>query len=214
MEYVTEEQQWEQFKKWIKKYGNILSWVLIGILALLLAGRYWQHHQTVIQEAASENYMSLIIGMEQHDETTVKSKAALLKEEYPRTIYTTLASFVLAEQAIKNNDHAEAQKQLDWVIAHSPEAKFKSLAQVRLMRLLIAQNKLKEALNYYDEKAADGFVTLMTELKGDILLKQQDMKGAKAAYEKALNEAPEEGMHGLLLKMKLADLGGEAKANE
>jgi predicted negative regulator of RcsB-dependent stress response len=47
----------------------------------------------------------------------------------------------------------------------------------------------------------------MAELKGDILVKQNKIEDAKKAYEKAYQAAPEMGLHGPTLKMKMEDLG-------
>ena len=50
----------------------------------------------------------------------------------------------------------------------------------------------------------------MEELRGDILMKQNDLEGARLAYKKAYESAPKEGMAGVFLKLKLDELGIEA----
>ncbi|HRE31439.1 MAG TPA: tetratricopeptide repeat protein, partial [Candidatus Berkiella sp.] len=90
---------------------------------------------------------------------------------------------------------------------YSKQADFQALARARLMRLLIAENKADEALAIFDEQKARAFLPLMAEMKGDILLKKNDVKGAIDAYQLALKSAKEEGMVGPLLKVKLEELG-------
>lgn len=205
--YSTEEQQVEAIKNWFKKYGGILSWVVIIICLVASVFMYWRHHQQVIREQASEQYMALLESLEKEDKTTANAKAEILLSRYASSPYAVLASLVLASDAVQANDLKQAELHLNWVIAHGKQADFQRIAKIRLMRLLIAQNKLDEAMQLYTEKKAEGFLTLMAELKGDILLKQKDIPGAKKAYELAYSSAPEEGMHGPLLKMKMEALG-------
>lgn len=205
--YLTEEQQVEDLKKWFKKYGGILSWVVIIICLVASVFMYWRHHQEVIREQASEHYSALLDSIEKEDKTTANAKADILLKQYASTPYAALASLVLASDAVEAKDFEQAKNHLSWVIENAKQVDFQRIAKVRLMRLLIAQDKLDEALHVFDEKKAGAFLTLMAELKGDILLKQKDVDKAKDAYELAYRSAPEEGMHGPLLKMKMEALG-------
>jgi len=204
--YATDEQQWEAIKAWFKKYGNRLSWVLIIVLSVILAIQYWYYHQSVVRQEASDLYMALLVGIEQQDPPTVKSKALLLKEQYATSPYAAFSALFLARQAIEANDLAQAEKELAWAMENGTDS-LQPLARLRLIRLKIAENKLDEALSLYEESKAGGFLTLMAELKGDILMQKKDLAGAQKAYEKALESAPEEGMHGPLLKMKIESKG-------
>lgn len=205
--YVTEEQQLESIKQWFKKYGNILSWALILCLLGFTAVRYWFHHQSLMHDQASEDYFLLMTAVEQKDQTTIKAKAESLLKQYPKSVYATFGSFVLANEAAKVDDFTQAQEHLQWVIDHSQQSNFKALAKVRLMRLLLSEGKLDEAMKLYDPNSAAGFLPMMEELRGDILLKQNKPLLAAEAFEKALKDVPQEGMNGPLLKLKLEDLG-------
>ncbi|MCS5711046.1 tetratricopeptide repeat protein [Candidatus Berkiella aquae] len=205
--YATEEQQLEAVKQWFKKHGNRLTWALIIVLGMIAGGRYWFHHQSVVANQASDNYALMISALEQNDQTTLKSKAELLIKDYPQSPYASLAALVVAHQAVKEGDFKNAQEGYKWVLDYSKQADFQALARARLMRLLIAENKADEALALFDEQKARAFLPLMAEMKGDILLKKNDVKGAVSAYQLALKSAKEEGMVGPLLKVKLEDLG-------
>ncbi|MBS0286172.1 MAG: tetratricopeptide repeat protein [Proteobacteria bacterium] len=212
--YVTEEQQVEAIKKWFNKYGNMLSWVVI-VVSLTASGiMYWRHHQQVLEDAASDQYLALLEGVEKKDKATIDSKAQVLLAEYASSPYASLASFVLANESVDENKFDIAEKHLQWVMSHSKQANFQAIATIRLMRLLISQNKLDEALKLYNDKNMGPYLTLIAELKGDILVKQKKLDAAKTAYELALNAAPEEGMHGPLLKMKMQELGLESTAKD
>ncbi len=205
--YATEEQQLEALKQWFKKYGNRLTWGAIVILAIIAGTRYWYHHQNVIASQASENYVAMMSAFEQNDQTTLKSKAELLLKDHPQSPYASLAALVVAHQAVKENDYKNAIEGYEWVIKHGKQADFQALARARLMRLLIAENKPNDALALFDEQKARAFLPLMAEMKGDILLKNNDVKGAISAYQLALKSVKEDGMVGPFLKVKLEELG-------
>lgn len=212
--YATEEQQLDALKQWFKKHGNKVTWALIAIFSVIAAVRYFYHHKAVVGEQASENYVSLMMAFEQNDQTTLKSKAELLIKDYPQSPYASLAALVVAHQAVKDKDMKNAQEGYEWVINNGKQADFQALARARLMRLLIAENKPDEALKVFDEKKARGYLPLMAEMKGDILLKKNDQQGAISAYKMALDSAKEEGMVGPLLKMKLEELGIAVESNK
>ncbi|MBI2792122.1 MAG: tetratricopeptide repeat protein [Gammaproteobacteria bacterium] len=211
--YATEEQQVEAIKKWFNKYGGHISWTII-IVSLIASGvMYWRHHQEVVREQASEQYMALLDALDKKDNDTINSKADIILNQYAGSPYAQLAELVLAYEAVEKKEYDKSEKQLDWVVHQGKIDDFQIIAKLRLMRLLIAQDKLDEAMKLYDEKNADGFLTLMAELKGDILLKKKDIEGAKKAYLLAYSSAPEEGMHGPLLKMKMEELGIDIDMN-
>lgn len=205
--YVTEEQQVEAIKNWFNKHGNTLSWIVIAVLSVVLAVKYWLHHQQVVYQQASDTYAAMIFGLDSKDDVTVKAQAEKLLKEHPTSPYATFAAFALANEAIKENNLEVAQTQLEWVMNHAKQPDFRALARLRLMRLFIAQNKLSEALGLYDEQKGKTYLPIMAELKGDILLKQNDQDGARKAYEHAFQLAPKEDMVGVLLKVKLEELG-------
>lgn len=205
--YVTEEQQVEAIKKWFNTHGNTLSWIVIVILSAGLAVKYWMHHKDVVHRQASDSYSMLLFAMDNKDDVTIKTQADNLLKDYPASVYATFAAFTLANEAIRINDFETAAHQLEWAMEHSKQADFRALARVRLMRLFMAEDKLPQALALYDEEKAKAYLPIMMELKGDILLKQNDRNGAQAAYEKAYRLAPKEEMVGYLLKVKLEELG-------
>lgn len=205
--YATEEQQVEAIKRWFKQYGNMLSWALIVILASYSVWQYWHHHQDVVKNKASDQYAALLQAVEAEDSTTIQTNANTLIKDYSSSVYAIFANFYLADDFIKNRDFAKAEEKLKWVIEHADQPQLAALAQWRLMKIYDAQNKLDDVIYVYDRRKADTYLTLMAELKGDVLLKKGDKEGAMKAYKFAYDASPEDGMHGPLLKMKMDELG-------
>lgn len=225
--YVTEEQQWEAIKTWFKRHGNRLSWVVIIVAAIISGGNYWRHHLEVVRERAADQYLAFLMTLNESENKTTNTEQdnkaaspdaekpvaspAVLKgeqiiQDYPQSPYATLVAFQLAKDYVNAAQLDKADQHLRWVMNQGDTKAFRALARVRLMRLLFAQNALDAALKLYDESKAEGFMTEMAEIKGDILLKQNDLSGATMAYKKAYLAAPER-MIGPLLKMKMENIG-------
>lgn len=207
MEYETEDQQWEAIKKWFKRYGNQLSWALIIILSIIVAGNYWRHHREVERERSADQYMSFLLTAAEKDKTVSLQKGDQFILDFPRSPYAALVAFSIAKDYMNEDQLDKAEPYLRRVMAQGEGPSFKALGRVRLMRLLFAKGDLEGALRLYDEKKAEGFLTEMAELKGDILLKQENQAGAITAYKLAYASSPANGMIGPLLKMKMENVG-------
>lgn len=205
--YETEEQQWEAIKGWFNKHGNKLTWAIIIVCSIFLAGRYFLHHNQNIKEQASEHYFSMIKSEEENDLTSMESKALRLVNEYSKTPYAQVASLMLAKYAVSDQNFDEAISRLQWVIDKGPENDLKKIARIRLMKVYMAQGKLDEANALFDKEEANGWLTLMQEIKGDVYTQKNKSQDALEAYKAAILAAPEEAMHGPLLTLKLNDLG-------
>lgn len=205
--YATEEQQVEAIKKWFKKYGNMLSWIAIILLGSYSAYQYWHHHQNVVKTKASDQYAALLQAVEAEDSKTIENNANTLIKDYGNTVYAVFANFYLADEAIDNKAFDQAEAKFKWIVENAKQPQLAALAQWRLMKIYEAQNKLDEVIAVYDARKADTFLTLMAELKGDVLLKKGDKENAIKAYKFAYDAAPDVGMHGPLLKMKMDELG-------
>ena len=98
-----------------------------------------------------------------------------------------------------------AQKALQWAVDNSNDA-LQSVASLRLARLYFSQDKYDEALSLIDTKD-DALQSLNAELRGDILLAKNDIDGARAAYQEAMDSVGETAsFRRQLLPIKLANL--------
>lgn len=205
--YETDEQQWEAVKEWFKKNGNMISWAVLMVLVIFFLGRYYTHHKNVVADQGSEHYFAMLSSEESGDETSMLSKANRLIKDYPKTPYAQLAAFTIAKYAIQEKNYDEAEKQLSWVLKDSIDNDFKKLARLRLIKTYYAKGEFEKALALYDKDQANGWLTLMEEIKGDILQSQAKLDEAVNSYENALESAPSKNLHGQLLTYKLKELG-------
>jgi len=209
-EYLTEQEQIEILKNWIKQYSLvILGGVLIAAIAIS-GWRYWQDRQYKILSHASSVFDDMLTVRVQNNQTATLVQAKKLFSHYNQTTYGQMAAFMIARNAILKKNYAEAEKQLQWIIDRSHIPAMREIARIRLARLMIAEQKPKEGIKILDYVEDDTFSGLIDEVKGDAYLSMKDTKMARQAYQQALNELPNAETIRPLLQMKYDNLSTES----
>jgi predicted negative regulator of RcsB-dependent stress response len=205
-EYLTEQEQVQQLKDWIKQYGFT---VLAGIvLALLISSgwRYWQNYRNKILTHASVIYDEMLTLRAQNNTAGAEIQAKKLVDQYAKTPYASMASLMLAREAILNKNNAEAITQLNWVLSHGKDQSLREITRIRLARVLIADNNIKGALDLLKKIDDKSFIGLVNEVRGDAYMKQNDINAARNAWQLALSETPDAEINRPILQMKYDSL--------
>lgn len=204
-DYETEEQQVEALKKWWADNGRA---VLFGIglgLALIFGWRAWQGHNLSVAQEASTAYTSVMQALEDDDNgEAFLSRVEAMKKNHEGSSYAAMASLAEARFHAENNNLPEAESALRWTVDQGAFAEIKSIARLRLARVLNAQGKHDDALEVLEKVTSQSYAGLVNEIQGDIHLDSGDAAQALAAYKRAQESgavAPNNN-----LKMKLDDL--------
>lgn len=205
-EYLTEQEQIELLKNWIKQYALvILAGMAIAIL-IITGWRYWQDRQIKILKRASAIYDEMLTVRSQNNTAASLVQAEKLFSHYPNTVYGQMAAFMLARANVVQKDYPEAEKHLNWVLEHGKAPALRQIARLRLARIQIAEDKPELALTTLkkvDDKSFDG---LTDEVRGDAYLAAKDTIKAREAYKLALSELPNAEEIRPLLQMKYDNL--------
>lgn len=205
-EYLTEQEQIELLKNWIKQYSLvILAGVMMAIVAIS-GWRYWQQRQNKTLTHASAVYDEVLTMRAQNDTKATLIQAEKLFSHYPKTIYSQMAAFMLARDAIINHHYPEAEKHLQWVLDHSKVDAMRQIARIRLARLLIAEQKPQDAIKILKPTEDDNFNGLTDEVRGDAYLSMKNVAMARQSYQQALSELPNAESIRPLLQMKYDNL--------
>ena len=205
-EYLTEQEQIELLKNWIKQYSLV---IIIGVLLAIVAitgWRYWQQRQAKILSHASSVYDEMLTMRAQKDREATYIQANKLFSHYSKTVYGQMAALMLARDAILKKDYNEAEKQLRWVIDQSAIPSFEQIARLRLARLLISQQKSEEALAILSKVRDKTFNGLINEVRGDAYFAMKKMNEARQAYGQAITDLPNAEVMRPLLQMKYDNL--------
>lgn len=208
-EYLTEQEQIQQLKNWIKQYGmTVLAGILIA-LVVTTGLRYWQNYRNKILTHASVVYDEMLTLRAQNNADGASLQAKKLLSKYASTPYASMAALILAREAVVKKNYAQATQQLNWVLDHSKDSSLREIARIRLARILIAQNKASMSLDLLNKTEDKSFVGLVDEVRGDAYVAQHDKNSARHAYQLALNEIPNAEISRPVLQMKYDNLAEE-----
>lgn len=203
---MTEQEQIELLKNWIKQYSMvILAGVVIAIITIT-GWRYWQQYQQKTFNHASRVYDEMLTVRAQNDTNSTYIQAEKLFSHYPNTVYGQMAALMLARDAVLKKNYPEAEKHFNWVLDHSKANSIRQIARLRLARVLLAEQKPSEALNALKKVNDKSFNGLINEVKGDAYLAMKNTEQARQAYKQALADLPNAELIRPLLQMKYDNL--------
>ncbi len=205
-EYLTEQEQIQQLKNWIKQYGFTILAGIVFALVMTSGWRYWQNYHNKILSHASVVYDEMLTLRAQNNTEGASVQAEKLISHYPKTPYAQMAALMLAREAMLKKNYPDAVQQLNWVLDHSKDRPLQEIARIRLARVLIAQNKPDAALDVLKKSNNKSFIGLVDEVRGDAYLAQNNANSARNAYQLALSEIPNAEINRPVLQMKYDNL--------
>lgn len=206
-DYLTEIDQWEALKRWLRENGAwMVAGVIIGVGALL-GYRWWEERQTTRAHTAQARYTDVLTALSRADKARAVELADQLRSELSDTPYADHADLVLARAHVDLGELDEAERRLRIVMEGSDDPELRLIARERLARVQLAQDRPDDALATLAGAESGAFAARFDEIRGDALLKKGDTAGALAVYRAALT-AEEPGLVDVgLLQLKINDLG-------
>ncbi|HYD81513.1 MAG TPA: tetratricopeptide repeat protein [Paucimonas sp.] len=213
MAYDLEEQeQLATLKAWWNQYGNLVMWLLIIGLAAYSAWTGWNWYQRNQSTQAGQLYEELQKAVTAKDAAKVQRAATDMEQKYGRTAYAQMSALFAAKTAFDANDLKTAKAHLQWVIDHGASDEYKSIARIRLAGVLLDEKAYDEALKLLGGEFPAQFAGAVADRKGDILVAQNKIADARAAYQTALDKTDKKDPARQLIELKLDAIGGSAKA--
>lgn len=207
--YRTDEEQVEALRKWWEENGkSILAGLVIGF-ASIFGWRAWQDHIHTHAEAASSQYQQMIVAVQQNDTETASKHARAILDGYQSTSYARFAELLLARIAVDDKDYQKAEEFLQRVISKSSSDQIKHIARLRLARLFLSQERLKEAGDLVNIDDKGKFLAEYEELRGDIFIRQGMTDAARDAYRLALTNSEVSEQDRSILQIKMDVLGAK-----
>jgi len=210
---LEEQEQLDQIKHFWKKYGNLISWVLIVVLGGYAAWngyQYWQRDQAA---KAAVLYDEVERSASAGDLARVQRSLADIQDKYAGTLFAHQASLLAAKFLSAQGKSVEAQAALKWVVGAAPEPAYRDIARLRLSALLLDSGSLDDALAQLAQPMVASLMGLASDLKGDILTAKDQKSEALTAYKKAWDELSEIPDYRRLVEAKLNALGFDPQAS-
>jgi predicted negative regulator of RcsB-dependent stress response len=211
MAYDLEEQeQLDSLKAWWNRYGNLITWVLIVVLAGYAAWSGWNYYQRSQAAQAGRLYEELQKAAAANDNAKVQRAAVDMTDKFGRTAYAQMGALVAAKSAAEANDLKTAKERLQSVIDKG-DPKFQAVAKIRMAGILLDEKAYDEGLKLLATDFPAQFASAVEDRKGDILVAQNKLAEARSAYQAALDKTDQKNPGRQLIQLKLDAIGG-AKA--
>lgn len=213
MAYDLEEQeQLASIKAWWNQYGNLITWVLIIALAAYAGWSGWTYYQRNQAAQAGQLYEELQKAVDAKDNAKVQRAAADMTGKFGKTAYAQMGALAAAKSAFEAKDLNTAKAQLQWVIDNGLDSEYKAVARIRLAGVLLDEKAYDDALKALVADFPPAFAGAAADRKGDILVAQEKIDDARAAYKLALDKTEEKDPARQLIQLKLDAIGGADKA--
>ena len=205
---LDEQEQIATLKAWWNQYGNLVTWLLILVLAGFAAWNGWNYYQRSQSSQAGMLYEELQKSVSAKDNAKVQRAAVDMQTKFAGTTYAQMAALSAAKSAVDANDAATAKTHLAWIVAGKGEAEYKAIARVRLAGLLLDEKAYDEAMKLVSGEFPEQFVAIAADRRGDILTAQNKLDEARTAYQAALDKMDAQNPGRQLVQLKLDALGG------
>lgn len=204
----AEQEQLASLKSWWSQYGNLITWVVIIALAVYAGWSGWNYYQRNQAAEAAHLYEELQQASQAQDKEKVLRVASDVQERYTRTAYAQMSALAAAKMAFDSSDYQAAKTQLQWVIDHGRDDAYKAVAKVRLAGILLDEKAYEEGLKVLSGDFPAQFTAVVEDRKGDILVAQNKLDEARAAYQSAIDKTDARNPGRQLMQIKLDAIGG------
>ena len=210
-EYLSEQEQADQLKQWLRE--NWL-WLVAGIalgLGSVYGYRWWNAHQIARSQEAEQQFSAMLDALGRNQREEGLKIAGKITGEFADTPYSDQALLVLARLDIEAGELESAAKTLKQVMDSTRDPDLALVAGLRLARVQLAKGSYDEALATLEAVEKPAIAARVAELRGDVLLARGKPVDALEAYRQAQSASKDsKTADGLvdqeLLKLKIDEL--------
>jgi predicted negative regulator of RcsB-dependent stress response len=211
-EFLTDQQQADVVRKWIRENGAYMLGGLILGLGGLFGWDQWQDYRDAQAEQASELYEELVFAIRNDRETRADGLILDLENQYNQSPYLDQARLMMAKFYLDRSQFDTAANFLASVRSDSKSAEMQHIARLRLARVRLQQRKLDDALEILgDADSGSAFSARYHDLRGDVYYAQNRPDEARREYEAALSfDQQPPIVDRVYLQAKVDDLSGRS----
>ncbi len=208
-EYLSDKEQWERVKAWLRENG---LWIIAGVAvggAVLGGWRWYQDHLDSVGAQASAKYAQILEAFDHDDRTQAFVLLGELERDYSSSPYVDQGRLMVARIYVDSGDLDKAANELKAVIDHTKDNELALIARMRLARVEISQNKADAALATLSGLQAGAFESRVHEITGDAYYAKGDKANALKEYLKAKVGDLGSSSDSQALDLKISDLSAE-----
>lgn len=167
-----------------KSILNKNTYLIVFILTFFILFIFWfskgKEKKSKLQELKYEEIIKKINANKKEDLSSIEK---FIVEN--KNIYGTLSSLSLAKKYILDNNLDKAFIQLDNSLKYTKEENLKNILKLRIAKIKIQQNKNQDAMKILEDIKDSSWTNIIENMKGDIFMKNKDIKKAILAWEKS-----------------------------
>ena len=204
---LQEQEQLDAVKAFWKRYGNLITWLLVAVMAAFAAWNgwnWWQRDQAIKSGAM---YDELERAAQTGDAAKTARIFADLKERFPRTAFAQQGALATAKLQFDKGELDAARDTLSWVAEKGIEEEIRTVARLRLAALQAEAQQYDAALKTLDAATAPTFEALVADRRGDVLAAHGRPELARAAYQTAWAAMSDKVDYKRLVEAKLTSMG-------
>ena len=204
---LQEQEQLDDLKAFWKKWGNLITWVLVAVLGAYAAWNGWNYYQRDQAQKAGAMFDELERAVQAGDADKAGRVFSDLKERFPSTSYAEQGGLAAARVQFDKGQLDAAQASLSWVAQSAAQDEMRTVARLRLAGMFLDAKKFDAALTQLDAAKSTEFSALVADRRGDVLAAMGKAAEARSAYEAAYKAMPERVEYRRLIDAKLTALG-------
>ncbi|MDP8078589.1 YfgM family protein [Phocoenobacter skyensis] len=185
----TEEQEFNNVKKWFKENGTPILVVICVISLSIFGWKFWQNHKLQATQQASATYQAIVESYVKDPETNQPLVEKFISENKD-TSYAVFSALELAKKQVEANEFTKAQTTLQNTLPSTEDATLQNIIRLRLAMVDYQLNQLDDALSLLSQVEGKAWNLRKQILTGDILVAKGDITAAKSAYQQAKENAP------------------------
>ncbi len=208
---LQEQEQIDELKHFWKKWGTLITTVLVIVLGGYAAWngyQYWQNRQGAQANALGSAVEAAI---NSGDKARIDQAFGDLRSNYGSTLQAAHAGLLVAKAASDKGQMDDAKAALTWVADNASDDGLKATARIRLAAVLMNSQAYDEALKQLDSKMPTEFDALVADHKGDAYLAKGDKAKAIESYRAAYQKMDASMEYRNVISVKLNALGEEVK---
>jgi predicted negative regulator of RcsB-dependent stress response len=210
---LQEQEQLDDLKAFWKKWGNLITWVLVAVLGAYAAWNGWNYYQRDLAQKAGAMFDELERAVQAGDADKATRVFNDLKSRYASTAFAEQGGLAAARVQFDKGQLDAAKASLTWVAQSAAQDEMRVVARLRLAGMLLDAKQFDAALVQLDGAKSPEFAALVADRRGDVLAAMGKSAEAKAAYDAAYKAMPERVEYRRLIDAKLTALGAAPAAS-
>lgn len=183
---LEEQEQLSAIKAWWEQNGNLVTWLVIALAALVVGWQGWRWYQARQAVEAGALYGAAIQMRETRDTARLRQIAGELIDKHPSSVTAELAALLAARAELTGGDTKSATSKLEWAASKGADESLRDIARLRLATLQLDDKAYDAALKTLAAPPAAPFAARFEDLRGDALFAKGAVEEARAAYARAL----------------------------